>query len=352
MSDYLFSGVLIASSFVIGWLLSFLVGFLIKRRDTLPLKWRKVNLELLKKPLRFLIPVLCVSVVIPFLRLPEKVGGFIRQLLHILFIALLGWVIVKIVCIIRDALLNRYDINTRDNVHARSMHTQIRLIANIIGVVLVLLTVSFVLMSFAEVRQIGVSLLASAGIMGIVIGFAAQKTLGNFIAGIQIAIAQPIRLDDVVIIENEWGWIEEITFTFVVVRIWDLRRLVVPISYFLEKPFQNWTRTSADILGSVFIYTDYTIPVKEVRAELTRILTNSQYWDKKVNVLQVTDAKEQVIELRALMSAADSPAAWNLRCEVREKLLEFLQNKFTECLPRVRIEMNKGESTYKRRGKT
>lgn len=343
MSDYLFSGILIVSSFFIGWMLYFVVAVIIKRRGVVSLKLLKVNLGLLKSPLRFLIPALCVSAVIPFLRLPEKVNGFISHFIQILFIALLGWVIVKIVCIIRDALLNHYDINARDNVHARSMHTQIRLIANIIGVVLVLLSVSFILMSFAEVRQIGVSLLASAGVIGIVIGFAAQKTLGNLIAGIQIAIAQPIRLDDVVIIENEWGWIEEITLTFVVVRIWDLRRLVVPISYFLEKPFQNWTRISADILGSVFIYTDYTIPVKEVRAELTRILTNSQYWDKKVNVLQVTDAKERVIELRALMSAADSPTAWNLRCEVREKLLEFLQTKFPECLPRVRIEMNKCE---------
>ena len=348
MSKYLFSGILTASSFITGWILYFLVVFLIKQRDILPLKWRKVNLELLKKPLRFLMPVLCVSVVIPFLRLPENTVVLISHFIQIFLILLFGWVILKIVCIIRDALLNHYDIDTRDNVHARSMHTQIRLIANIIGVVIVLLTVSFVLMSFAQVRQIGVSLLASAGIMGIVIGFAAQKTLGNLIAGIQIAIAQPIRLDDVVIIENEWGWIEEITLTFVVVRIWDLRRLVVPISYFLEKPFQNWTRTSADILGSVFIYTDYTIPVKEVRAELTRILTNSQYWDKKVNVLQVTDAKERVIELRALMSAADSPMAWNLRCEVREKLLEFLQNKFTECLPRVRIEMNTIDNVKKR----
>ena|SRR3989339_233908 len=348
MSKYLFSGILTASSFITGWILYFLVVFLIKQRDILPLKWRKVNLELLKKPLRFLMPVLCVSVVIPFLRLPENTVVLISHFIQIFLILLFGWVILKIVCIIRDALLNHYDIDTRDNVHARSMHTQIRLIANIIGVVIVLLTVSFVLMSFAQVRQIGLSLLASAGIMGIVVGFAAQKTLGNLIAGIQIAIAQPIRLDDVVIIENEWGWIEEITLTFVVVRIWDLRRLVVPISYFLEKPFQNWTRTSADILGSVFIYTDYTIPVKEVRAELTRILTNSQYWDKKVNVLQVTDAKELVIELRALMSAADSPAAWNLRCEVREKLLEFLQNKFTECLPRVRIEMNTIDNVKKR----
>ncbi|MFA5090030.1 MAG: mechanosensitive ion channel domain-containing protein [Candidatus Omnitrophota bacterium] len=277
----------------------------------------------------------------PLLRLPGKAGLFIGNFIHILLIALFGWVAIKIVYIVRDELLNRYDINTRDNVHARSMHTQMRVIANIIGVVIVLLTVSFVLMSFAEVRHIGVSILASAGIVGIVIGFAAQKTLGNLIAGIQIAIAQPIRLDDVVIIEDEWGWIEEITLTFVVVRIWDLRRLVVPISYFLEKPFQNWTRTSADLLGTVFIYTDYAVPVKEIRNELTRILQNCPKWDKKVNVLQVTNATDKTVELRALMSAEDSPTMWDLRCEVREKLLEFLQKRFPECLPRLRIEMNK-----------
>ena len=343
MNDYIFSAILLASSFAVGWILYFFVAVLLKQKDGFFSKRIKVNLGLLKSPLRFLIPALCVSAVIPFLRLPEKVSGFMSHFIYILLIALFGWVAVKIVYIVRDALLNRYDISARDNVRARSMHTQMRLIANIIGVVIVLLTASFILMSFAEVRHIGVSLLASAGIIGIVIGFAAQKTLGNLIAGIQIAIAQPIRLDDVVIIEGEWGWIEEITLTFVVVRIWDLRRLVVPISYFLEKPFQNWTRTSADLLGTVFIYTDYTVPVKDVRDELTRILENSPKWDKKVNVLQVTNTTDKTIELRALMSAADSPTAWNLRCEVREKLLGFLQQRFPECLPRIRIEIDKGE---------
>ncbi|MBN1870483.1 MAG: mechanosensitive ion channel [Candidatus Omnitrophica bacterium] len=341
MNDYLFSGILIAASFTAGWVLYFFVSFFLKRRDGY-FKGLKADLRRIKSPLRFLIPALCVSVIIPFLRLPEKASGFIGHFIQILLIALFGWVVVKVVGIARDALMNHYDINARDNVYARSMHTQIRLIVNIIVVAIILLTVSFILMSFAEIRQIGVSILASAGIMGIVIGFAAQKTLGNLIAGIQIAIAQPIRLDDVVIIENEWGWIEEITLTFVVVRIWDLRRLVVPISYFLEKPFQNWTRTSADLLGTVFIYTDYTVPVKEVRNELTRILENNSKWDKKVNVLQVTNATDKTVELRALMSAADSPTAWDLRCEVRENLLEFLQQRFPECLPRVRIEMNDG----------
>lgn len=340
MDDYLFSGILIASSLAVGWILYLFLSFLLKRRDGF-LKLFKADLRIIKSPLRFLVPTLCISAVIPLLRLPERARGFISHFIQILLIALFGWVAVKIVYIVRDALLNHYDISARDNLHARSMYTQMRVIANVIVVLIVLLSVSFILMSFSEVRQIGVSLLASAGILGIVIGFAAQKTLGNLIAGIQIAIAQPIRLDDVVIIEGEWGWIEEITLTFVVVRIWDLRRLVVPISYFLEKPFQNWTRTSADLLGTVFIYTDYTVPVKEVRNELTRILQNCPNWDKKVNVLQVTNATEKTVELRALMSAVDSPTAWNLRCEVREKLLEFLQQRFPECLPRIRIEMDK-----------
>ncbi|MDD5129360.1 MAG: mechanosensitive ion channel [Candidatus Omnitrophica bacterium] len=345
MSDYLFSGILIASSFTAGWILYFIVSFLLTQRDRFFSKGIKADLRLIKSPLRFLIPTLCVSVVIPLLRLPKNVSGLVSHFIQILLIAFCGWVAVKVVYIVRDALLSRFDINARDNMRARSMHTQMRLIANIISVVILLLTVSFILMSFSELKHIGVSLLASAGVIGIVIGFAAQKTLGNLIAGIQIAIAQPIRLDDVVIIEDEWGWIEEITLTFVVVRIWDLRRLVVPISYFLEKPFQNWTRTSADLLGTVFIYTDYTVPVKDVRNELTRILQNCPKWDKKVNILQVTNATDKTVELRALMSAADSPTAWDLRCEVREKLLDFLQQRFPDCLPRVRVEMNKGESS-------
>jgi small-conductance mechanosensitive channel len=343
MNDYIFSGILVASAFVAGWVFYFFIAVLIRRRGAVSSKLLRINLGLLKSPLRFLIPVLCVAGIMPLLRLPGEMHGFISHFIQILLIALFGWIAIKMAYIFRDAFLNHYDINVRDNMRARSMHTQVRMIANIIAVIIVLLTVSFILMSFSEVRHIGVSILASAGVFGIVIGFAAQKTLENLISGIQIAIAQPIRLDDVVIIENEWGWIEEITLTFVVVRIWDLRRLVVPISYFLEKPFQNWTRTSADLLGTVIIYTDYTIPVKEVRNELTRILENSPHWDKKVNVLQVTDATDKTIELRALMSAADSPVMWELRCEVREKLLEFLQKRFPECLPRIRIEMNKGQ---------
>jgi small-conductance mechanosensitive channel len=198
-------------------------------------------------------------------------------------------------------------------------------------------------MGFDSFRTLGTGILASAGLASLMIGLAAQKIFGNFLAGIQIAFTQPIRVDDVVIVENEWGKIEEITLTYVIVRIWDLRRLVLPISYFIEKPFQNWTRVSADLLGTVLIYTDYTIPVNEVREELNRILKSSDKWDGKVSGLQVTNTTERTMELRALMSAADASIAWDLRCEVRGKLIEFIQKKYPDALPKARAELKKTE---------
>jgi small-conductance mechanosensitive channel len=196
------------------------------------------------------------------------------------------------------------------------------------------------LMVFDSVRQFGASILASAGIAGIVVGFAAQRSIATLLAGFQIALTQPIRVDDVVIVESEWGRIEDITLTYVVVRVWDLRRLVVPITYFIETPFQNWTRSSADILGTVFLYVDYTVPLEPLRAELTRILEQSRFWDGKVNVLQVTDANEQTLEIRALASAADASLAWDLRCEIREKLITFVQQAFPDSLPRLRASLD------------
>ena len=188
--------------------------------------------------------------------------------------------------------------------------------------------------------QFGTSLLASAGIAGVIIGFAAQRSIATLVAGFQIAVTQPIRIDDVVIVENEWGKIEDITLTYVVVQIWDLRRLVLPITYFIEKPFQNWTRASAELLGSVFLHVDYTMPLAPLREELDRILAASKLWDGKVKVLQVTDAREHTLELRVLASARDAPTAWDLRCEVREKLIAFLQAEHPTALPRDRIELS------------
>lgn len=238
----------------------------------------------------------------------------------------------------------RFDMSRPDNLLARRALTQLR-VATRIGVTLVtVLGVAAALMTFDSVRQIGTGLLASAGIAGIVVGFAAQRSLGTLFAGIQIAITQPIRIDDVVIVEGEWGRVEEITLTYVVVRIWDLRRLVVPITYFIERPFQNWTRVSADLLGTVFLYTDYGVPVDALRAELDRLLDGHPLWDGKVKVVQVTDAREHTLELRVLVSAADSGRLWDLRVELREKLLAFLRREYPQHLPRLRAELESGRA--------
>jgi small-conductance mechanosensitive channel len=209
----------------------------------------------------------------------------------------------------------------------------------VIEVVIALLTLGFALMTFNEVRQYGVTLFASAGVAGIVAGFAARPVMSNFLAGVQLAISQPIRIDDAVIVESEWGNVEEITFTYVVIRLWDLRRLIVPISYFMEKPFQNWSRISGELIGTVLLYVDHTTPVAVVRKKLNEIATQSRLWNRKVVNLQVVDCNETTIQLRALVSANSAPAAWDLRCEVREKLIEFLQREYPHALPRRRNEV-------------
>jgi small-conductance mechanosensitive channel len=194
------------------------------------------------------------------------------------------------------------------------------------------------LMMFEQVRRFGTSILASAGVVGIIIGFAAQRTIANLFAGFQLAITQPIRIDDVVIVEGEWGRIEEITLTYIVMRIWDERRLIVPLSHFIEKPFQNWTRVSGEILGSVFVFADYTMPLEEIRKEAKRLVEEHPDWDKRFWNVQVTDVTDRSMQIRVLATAANSGKAWNLRCHVREKLIEFMQKYHQSNLPKVRAE--------------
>lgn len=258
----------------------------------------------------------------------------------ILIIVGVVWTLLVGTGIAKREFLKNYDINQEDNLKARKIYTQVNILQKVANFVILLFGLGLILISFESIRQIGVGLFASAGVAGIIIGFSAQKAIGTLIAGIQIAFAQPFRLDDAVVVEGEWGWIEEINLTYVVVRIWDQRRLVLPTTYFLEKPFQNWTRTSADIIGSVFIYTDYTVSFEEMRKELDRILETTTLWDKKVKVLQVTDAKERTVESRILVSAKNSPTAWDLRVYVREKMIEFLQKNYPQNLPRMRVTLD------------
>jgi hypothetical protein len=232
--------------------------------------------------------------------------------------------------------MSRHRLDAPDNLSARKIFTQVSVIRKIIVTAVVILATGSILMMFDPVRQFGTSILASAGIAGIVIGFAAQKTLGNVLAGIQIALTQPLLIDDIVTVEGEFGQIEEITLTYVTVRTWDLRRLIVPITQLVEKPFQNWSRVSTELLGTVILYLDYQAPMGELRKELKRLVENNPKWDKRVCGLQVTDTKEHVIEVRALVSGADPGKLGDLRAEVREGLINFLVHNYPESLPRSR----------------
>ena len=292
------------------------------------------------RPFQWILVLLVLRLIVSF-ALSEKYLAVAKHIFSLLFIGLVSLLVVKTTYVLEEYVIGRFDINEKDNLRARKIRTQLNVMKRIVIIVVCILALGIMLMTFEKIRQLGTTILASAGIIGIVVGMAAQRTIGTFIAGLQIAFTQPIRIDDVVIVENEWGRIEEITLTYVVVKIWDLRRLIVPITYFIEKPFQNWTRATADLLGTVYVYVDYTVPVEAVRTELEKILKGSELWDGKVCVLQVTNASEHTLELRALTSATDASTAWNLRCYVREKLVEFIQKNYPESLPKVRASFQK-----------
>lgn len=292
-----------------------------------------------RHPAKLLLPLLAVLLILPSLQLPEKLAALLLHMGGLTLIATVAWLLSATIYGLQELVLQRYDVTASDNLKARAVSTQVNVLIKIAIVLISIIAGATMLMTFDKVRQVGMSLLASAGIAGIIIGFAAQRSLATFIAGIQIAITQPIRLDDVVVVEGEWGRIEEITLTYVVVCIWDLRRLVLPITYFLEKPFQNWTRVSADLLGTVTLHCDYRVPVAAVRAELERILAGTDLWDGKASGLVVVEATGKTVVLRALVSSKNSGEGWDLRCHVREKLVEFLQREHPDCLPRLRAEV-------------
>lgn len=297
-----------------------------------------------RRPTRIILPLLAVFLVLPVLPLPQFLRQPIGHLLALAMIAVVGWSVIALTEIATDVVSTKYRMDVPDNLEARRIRTQLQLLRRVTTVVVSIVALSVMLMTFPSVRHLGVSLFASAGIAGLVVGMAARPTISNLIGGLQIALTEPIRLDDVVIVEGEWGRVEEIGTTYVVVRIWDLRRLVVPLSYFIEQPFQNWTRVTADLLGTVFVYADYNVPVDRVRSELHRILESSELWDGKVWGLQVTDTNERTMQLRALMSASDSSRAWDLRCHVREELVEFLQREYPDSLPVTRAELRTVET--------
>lgn len=264
---------------------------------------------------------------------------YVRHALLLIFIALVGWLAHTALHIWVTVYLRRFKLDAEDNLLARKHVTQTRILRRVAAALIFTVALSAALMTFDGVRQYGVSLLASAGAAGLVIGLALQPVLKNLIAGIQLAVTQPIRIDDALLVEGEWGNVEEITATYVVVRIWDWRRLILPLSYFIEQPFQNWTREGAGLIGTVMITLDYAVPVDAVRAKVEEIARQSPLWDGKVVNVQVTDFKQNAMEVRILVSAGNSGRAFDLRCEVREKLIAFLQEHHPEALPRLRAEI-------------
>ena len=240
------------------------------------------------------------------------------------------WLLWTFFQVVFQSLYLRLDISKEDNFKSRKLQTQLIFIERLIDISIGFLGVVAILFTYEPWYQIGRSLLTSAGVLSVILGLAAQKYLGNLIAGFQIAFTQPIRIDDAVVVENEWGWIEEITLTYVVVRIWDLRRLVLPISYFTEKPFQNWTRKTAEVIGSVTLQVDFSLDVDSLREELDRILEETPLWNRQVKVVHVTEAEERSMTLRILVSAQNSPKCWDLRCYVREQLVKFIASQPTQ----------------------
>jgi small-conductance mechanosensitive channel len=273
---------------------------------------------------------------------PDDLAGIggVRHINGLLLIGAVTWTLIAAVRGVADGIITLNPADVADNLQARRILTQTRVLSRTVMVVILIAGMSFMLMTFPGARQLGASLLASAGVVGLVAGIAARPVFSNLIAGLQIALAQPIRIDDVLIVNGEWGRVEEITGTYVVLRIWDQRRLIIPLQWFIDNPFENWTRSSAELLGTVFLWVDYALPLEPLRREALRICESSPDWDGRLCKIQVTDANERAMQVRVLVSAASSGQAWELRCLVRERLIDFIQREYPHALPRLRAEVD------------
>ena len=335
---------LVLSSLLLGFLIKLVITGILhfyKKRDDYSLF--KSVITHLGRPLNFFVPILTLNFMLPFLRMEKPYLDLLDRFTGIIVVVAFASLLINAFKIFEDYIYHQYVLNKDDNLRERKVRTQLIFVRKVVIIVIVLVTLSVILLSFSSVRRLGAGLLTGVGIGSIIIGFAAQKSLGNFLAGFQIAFTQPIRIDDVLIVEGEWGRVEDITLTYVVLNIWDQRRLILPINYFIEKPFQNWTRTSSELLGTVFIYVDYTFSVDRLRVELTRLLEATPMWDKRVGILQVTDAKEHTMELRALVSAKKSSTAFDLRCYIRENLLKYISENMPQSLPVTRYIKSEDE---------
>jgi small-conductance mechanosensitive channel len=294
----------------------------------------------LSHPSRAIFFLTCLLIVLPSIpRIPDKLADTLRQLIIMAIVAALGWFAVGCIYVFQSATLRRYDLSAENNVRARRVHTQFQLFRRMLITFVVIIDIGALLWTFNDPRiwHYGSGLLASAGIASLILATAAKSTVANFLAGLQIAVTEPIRIDDVVVVQGEWGRVEEINSAYVVIKIWDLRRLIVPLSYFIENSFQNWTRESSDIMGTAFLYVDYTIPVEDLRQQLNTIVHASPLWDKKTCGLQVTNLTDRSMEIRCLTSSRNSSESFDLRCLVREQMTAWIQQNHPTAFPTTRF---------------
>ena len=312
-------------------------GLLLMRAARLSVVLQHI-VEAIRRPAFYVLPLIALQVVWQAAPDDLRFIGNVRHLNGLLLIAAFTWLIIKIVDGLAGGVIAQHPSNVEDNLQARRILTQARVLSRTAMFMVLLGGLAMALMTFPGARQVGASLLASAGVIGLVAGIAARPVFSNIIAGLQIALAQPIRIDDVLIVEGEWGRVEEITGTYVVLSIWDERRLIIPLQWFIEHPFQNWTRNNAQLLGSVFFYVDFGMPIAPLRAEMERIVRAAPEWDGRVFVLQITDATEKSMQVRILATSSSSPKAFDLRCRIREGMIDYMQREYPQFLPQLRIQ--------------
>jgi small-conductance mechanosensitive channel len=294
----------------------------------------------LGKPARTIFLLTCLLIVLPVIPgVPDNLDAMLRQTIVMLMVVALGWFAIGCIYVLQTIMLRRYDLSAENNFQARRVHTQFQLFRRMLIIFVIIVDIGALLWTFNDPRiwHYGSGLLASAGIASLILATAAKSTAANLFAGLQIAFTEPIRIDDVVVVQGEWGRIEEINSAYVIVKIWDLRRLVVPLNYFIENSFQNWTRHSSDILGTAFLYVDYSVPVEDLRKQLETIVHPSPLWNKQVCGLQVTNLTDRSMELRCLVSSRNSSENFDLRCLVREKMTAWIQQNYPDAFPMTRF---------------
>lgn len=347
LHPYLWNLILFVASILLGLFLGWLLSLFIKKQRSTQTDFRLVQslLKHLSGPVSIIIPLFVFNNFIPLLRMELAFKSRIATATEVALIICFAWFLIRSIRVLQEIV--HYKINIKasgNNLKQRQIITQLIYIRRVATTIIIILAIGAVLLTFETMRKIGTGLLTGVGIGGIIIGFAAQKSLSNLLAGFQIAFTQPIRIDDEVIVENEFGWIEELTLTYVVVRIWDNRRLVLPINYFIEKPFQNWTRSTADITGSFFLYVDYSMPVEWIRNEFMQLIRDHPLWDKKWAAVVVTDLKQDIMELRCTVTTRKSGDSWDLRCYLREELIKRIHDKYPQHLPKTRTELLVGDT--------